>query len=69
MIILKYQKKLKQKLEKYPINYQLPGETNAWRYLNSFMTERGKNYQKIYLNQPKAGQAVVEYLLLSVGVT
>lgn len=42
----KIPKKLKQKLEKYPINYQLPGETNAWRYLNSFMTERGKNYQK-----------------------
>ena len=43
--------KIKNILEKYPEPYQLAGETNAWRYLNSFVLDRGKNYQ-INISKP-----------------
>ena len=35
---------LKPKLEDYPMEYQPAGEFNAWRYLKSFVNQRGENY-------------------------
>ena len=35
---------LKTKLEDYPMEYQPAGEFNAWRYLKSFVNQRGENY-------------------------
>jgi deoxyribodipyrimidine photo-lyase len=38
-------------LQKYPSQYQPAGEKNAWRYLRSFVTERGVNYKK-HISKP-----------------
>lgn len=39
--------KLKTQLEEYPAEFQLAGESNAWRYLQSFAENRGKQYHKL----------------------
>ncbi len=39
------------KLQEYSKEYQLAGEHNAWRYLKSFVSQRGFNYQK-YISKP-----------------
>jgi len=44
-------KKLQKQLNYYPKSYQPAGEYNAWRYLNSFLKERGFNYQK-HISKP-----------------
>jgi len=44
-------KDLLSKLENYPKNYQPPGERFAWKYLESFVEERGKNYSK-HISKP-----------------
>ncbi|MEO1254535.1 MAG: deoxyribodipyrimidine photo-lyase, partial [Bacteroidota bacterium] len=41
----------KNKLEDYPEVYQPAGESNAWKYLNSFAEERGFNYSK-HISKP-----------------
>ena len=43
--------KLKRQLKSYPKLYQAAGEKNAWRYLNSFVENRGKNYQR-HISKP-----------------
>jgi deoxyribodipyrimidine photo-lyase len=43
--------KLEKKLKEYSKNYQPAGENNAWRYLKSFTTKRGVNYQK-HISKP-----------------
>ena len=40
----KIPKSLKADLEDYPSSFQPPGEDNAWKYLNSFVKDRGRNY-------------------------
>ena len=44
-------KKLQKQLEHYPKSFQPAGEDMAWRYLHSFLEERGFNYQK-YISKP-----------------
>lgn len=44
-------KKLQKQLEHYPKSFQPAGEGMAWRYLHSFLEERGFNYQK-YISKP-----------------
>jgi deoxyribodipyrimidine photo-lyase len=44
-------KKIQKQLEHYPTSYQPAGESMAWRYLNSFLKERGFNYQK-HISKP-----------------
>ena len=44
-------KKLQKQLEHYPKSFQPAGEGMAWRYLNSFLEERGFNYQK-HISKP-----------------
>ncbi len=44
-------KAITQQLENYPKAYQPPGEQNAWRYLRSFLNERGINYSK-HISKP-----------------
>ena len=44
-------KKLETLLMEYPKQYQPAGEQHAWRYLNSFTTQRGFNYQK-HISKP-----------------
>lgn len=39
------------KVASYPSTFQPPGEDNAWRYLNSFVEERGKNYSR-HISKP-----------------
>lgn len=39
------------KLKNYPKPYQPPGELNAWRYLRSFVEQRGKDYQR-HISKP-----------------
>ncbi len=48
-------KKFKNKLDNYPANFQPPGEYNAWRYLKSFVNQRGFNYQK-HISKPAASR-------------
>jgi len=43
--------KLKNKLKSYPKQFQPAGEHNAWRYLKSFASKRGFNYQK-HISKP-----------------
>ncbi|MGY5351991.1 FAD-binding domain-containing protein [Wenyingzhuangia sp. IMCC45533] len=43
--------KLLNKLKEYPSQYQPAGESNAWRYLESFVNKRGFNYQK-HISKP-----------------
>ena len=43
--------KLIASLEKYPSEFQKAGEIYAWRYLNSFCEDRGKNYNK-FISKP-----------------
>lgn len=38
-------------INNYDSNWQPAGEVNAWRYLNSFTQERGKNYSK-HISKP-----------------
>ncbi len=47
----KLPKSLQQELENYPDNYQFPGEEKAFKYLQSFCLERGRNYQK-FISKP-----------------
>lgn len=42
---------LKTALLDYPTGYQPAGETFAWRYLNSFLSGRGKNYAR-HISRP-----------------
>ena len=42
---------LKSKLELYPSNFQPAGETYAFKYLKSFVTERGMNYSR-HISKP-----------------
>lgn len=44
-------KKLQKQLEHYPKSFQPAGEGMAWRYLDSFLEERGFNYQK-HISKP-----------------
>ena len=44
-------KKLQKKFDHYPKFYQPAGEHMAWRYLDSFLMERGFNYQK-HISKP-----------------
>ncbi len=44
-------KKLKSDLNDYPKLFQPAGEKNAWRYLNSFVSQRGVNYQR-HISKP-----------------
>lgn len=44
-------KKLQKQLEHYPKSFQPAGEGIAWRYLHSFLEERGFNYQK-HISKP-----------------
>lgn len=44
-------KKLKSDLNDYPKLFQPAGEKNAWRYLNSFVSQRGFNYQR-HISKP-----------------
>lgn len=46
---------LSQSLEEYPRAYQPPGEQSAWRYLNSFLQERGKHYLR-QISKPMASR-------------
>lgn len=43
--------KLQKQLQHYPKSFQPAGENMAWRYLNSFLKERGFNYQK-HISKP-----------------
>ncbi|OEJ99737.1 cryptochrome/deoxyribodipyrimidine photo-lyase family protein [Roseivirga misakiensis] len=38
---------LKKRLSDYPKKFQPAGESNAWKYLNSFTNERGKDYHRL----------------------
>lgn len=40
-----------EKLKTYPESFQKAGETYAWKYLNSFMKGRGKNYMR-HISKP-----------------
>jgi len=42
---------LLDKLENYPQHYQPAGEVNAWKYLNSFTYDRGRNYHR-HISKP-----------------
>ena len=42
---------LKKQLEAFPKQFQPAGETNAWRYLNSFVEGRGRNYNR-HISKP-----------------
>lgn len=41
----------RKKLEIYPTSFQQPGEKYAWKYLQSFVDDRGKNYSK-HISKP-----------------
>lgn len=43
--------KLEKQLKDYPKQYQPAGEQNAWRYLKSFTSQRGFNYQR-HISKP-----------------
>ena len=43
---------LREALKNYPIGMQKPGEVYAWKYLNSFCQDRGKNYSR-HISKPK----------------
>lgn len=47
--------KLKEKLKIYPNQLQPAGEVYAWRYLNSFIKNRGVNYQR-HISKPEASR-------------
>ena len=47
----KIPEKLKKQLKNYPKLFQAAGEKNAWRYLDSFLEDRGKNYQR-HISRP-----------------
>lgn len=40
-----------KKLKEYPAAFQKPGEKYAWKYINSFCQDRGKNYGR-YISKP-----------------
>ena len=46
-----FTKKLETQLKEYPKQYQPAGEANAWRYIKSFTSQRGFNYQK-HISKP-----------------
>ncbi len=41
----------KNKLENYPSQFQPAGEKNGWKYLKSFVKDRGKNYNR-HISKP-----------------
>ncbi|MEL6986697.1 MAG: deoxyribodipyrimidine photo-lyase [Bacteroidota bacterium] len=43
---------LKELFKTYPREFQKPGEDMAWKYLKSFMEDRGKNYSK-HISKPR----------------
>ena len=43
---------LEKKIASYPAEHQPAGETYAWRYLNSFTDNRGKNYHR-FISKPE----------------
>ena len=43
------------KIEKYPSLFQPAGEVNAWRYLHSFVLDRGRNYHR-NISKPDASR-------------
>jgi len=43
---------LEDLLKNYPKTYQPSGETNAWKYVNSFFKKRAKDYSK-YISKPE----------------
>ena len=43
--------KIKRKLQKYPDSFQPPGEKNAWRYVRTFVEERGLQYN-FHISKP-----------------
>lgn len=43
--------KIEDQLKDYPTEYQPAGEQNAWRYLKSFASQRGFNYQR-HISKP-----------------
>ncbi len=45
----------KNKISKYPSHYQPAGEENAYKYLRSFVHQRGKSYHKL-ISKPKASR-------------
>ena len=45
------QPELLESLLKYPSSFQPSGELNAWKYLDSFLSERGQNYNK-HISKP-----------------
>jgi deoxyribodipyrimidine photo-lyase len=45
-------KNLEEELKNYPSDYQPAGEDYAWKYLQSFVAERGKNYSK-HISKPQ----------------
>lgn len=47
----KLPQELKSQLTEYPEQFQPAGEKNAWRYLTSFCTDRGFNYQN-HISKP-----------------
>ncbi|SFW64005.1 cryptochrome/deoxyribodipyrimidine photo-lyase family protein [Cellulophaga fucicola] len=47
----KLPEELVKKLKEYPRQYQPAGEFNAWRYLKSFASKRGFNYQR-HISKP-----------------
>ena len=42
---------LEKQLQEYPAQFQPAGETNAWRYLKSFVSGRGKSYNR-HISKP-----------------
>jgi deoxyribodipyrimidine photo-lyase len=47
--------KLLTKWETYPAAYQPAGEQNAWRYLHSFVADRGRHYS-YHISKPQASR-------------
>ncbi len=45
-------KALKNELQDLPKDFQYPGQSNAWKYLTSFCTTRGKDYQR-HISKPR----------------
>jgi deoxyribodipyrimidine photo-lyase len=45
---------LKKQLNRYPKEFQPAGEQKAWQYLNSFLEDRGRNYQRHISNPTKS---------------
>lgn len=46
-----FPKKFKKILKNYPTSFQPAGEKNGWKYLESFVKDRGKNYNR-HISKP-----------------